>query len=146
VTQRNGDATRARILEALRQRPGMNKAQLRRFVGLAWTTVSYHLLRMQRQGVVDLDRRATVTLCWPVGIPTRFRPWLELLHDPEACRVLDVLATRRHSLAQLAKATGLSAATVDRRLKRLIQAGVVRKHGIYRPRFSTEANAGGPKS
>ena len=123
----------------------MNKAQLRRAVGLAWTTVSYHLLRLQRQGAVNLERRAAVTLCWPIGIPARFKPWLELLQDPEACLVLDALAAGRQSLAQLAKRTGLSDDAVDRRLKRLIQAGVVHKHGTFRPRFSTEVQPPKPE-
>jgi DNA-binding transcriptional ArsR family regulator len=116
----------------------MNKAQLRRAVGLAWTTVSYHLLRLERKGAVHLERKNNVTLCFPIGIPSRFRPWLALLQDPDACRVLDALGKGRRSVTQISQATGLSEPVVRRHLKRMMHAGIVTQRGKFRPRYSTD--------
>lgn len=124
----------------------MNKAQLRRAVGLAWTTAAYHLLRLERKGAVHLERKSNATLCFPIGIPARFRPWLALLQDPDACRILDALNNGRRSVTQISQTTGLSEAAVRRHLKRMIQAGIVTQHGKFRPRYSTEVQTGNPSS
>ena len=142
---RNGEATRARILDAMRQRPGMNKEQLRVATGLAWGTVTYHLLRLHRQGAVNLERRRHEVLCWPVGIPARFKPMLAILQDPDACLILDALAGGRRSVPQIAAKTGLSEPAVRRHLKRMVAANVVRQHGTFRPRFSTDVSPSKPK-
>lgn len=136
--QRNGAQTRQRILTALRDRPGINKAQLRRQTGLAWTTVSYHLHVLHKGGFVQFERKRGAIQCFPIGIPARFRPWLALLQDAGACRVLDALAQGRQSVAQISTKTGLSQPAVRRHLQRMLTTGVVRQHGTFRPRFSTD--------
>jgi DNA-binding transcriptional ArsR family regulator len=129
--------SRERILQVLRQHPGMNLSRLCRAVGLSWATTKYHLKRLEAEGAVALHRRGRRDIaCFPVGVPARYRPWLAALFDPEAAAVLAALGKGEAGVADLSQRTGLSESATRRRLDRLHQNGLLNKRGMLRPRYS----------
>ncbi|MCA1820133.1 MAG: winged helix-turn-helix transcriptional regulator [Thermoplasmatota archaeon] len=124
-------------METLRTHPGMNKSRLGEAVGLSWATTTYHLKILETQGAVHLERRGRRdVLCFPVGVPVRFRPWLATLLDTSSLRVLDALGHDELGVAELSRRRGLSESALRRQLGRLEGAGIVLKRGQLRPRFA----------
>lgn len=134
--EREGQGSRARILHLLREKPGMNLTQLAKAAGLSWTTVKYHLRRLQVQGVVQVERFGRRDSRWfPLGVPSKYRPWLATLLDQDTLRILDVLADREAGVAELARLLGRSESAIRRRLYRMHRAGMLAKRGKLRPRY-----------
>jgi len=138
LREREGEGSRARIMEILRRSPGMNKIRLCQSVGLSRATVTYHLKVLQGEGTVDLQRQGRDVYCFPVNIPTQYRPWLTVLHDDKAKKVLEALGPEEAGVRQLALQLGLSESATRRRLERMRLVGMVRKRGRLRPRFARQ--------
>ena len=93
LLEREGEGSRARIMQVLRERPGLNKTQLCRLVGLSWATTTYHLRRLQVQGAVELERRGRRDVrCFPVAVPAKYRPWLAALLDASSSQILETIS------------------------------------------------------
>ncbi len=137
ILARNGQRTRQRILDALRQHPGMNTSEIRQQTGLSWATVAYHLRILERQGWVSFERKKRGVVCFPAGIPANYRHMLAALRDSDTARILGTLLDEgAKGIAQLSEHLGLSQQSVRHRLIRLHETGLVVKRGELRPRFS----------
>jgi len=145
LLEKEGQGSRAKIMEALRRQPGMNLSQLCNAVNLSWTTTKYHLGRLQAQGVVELQKRGRRDIqCFPIGVPAKYRPWLATLLDEEAVRILQALKDREAGVAELAKRVGLSESATRRRLERMRRDGVLAKRGKLRPRYARNPDSPEP--
>lgn len=137
LLEKEGQGSRARIMEALRRQPGMNMSQLCKAVDLNWTTTKYHLKRLQSQGVVELQRAGRRDVrCFPVGIPSKYRPWFATLRDPGAVQVLRFLKGREAGVAAIARELAASEDAARRRLERMLAQGLLTKRGTFRPRYA----------
>ncbi|MCA1818765.1 MAG: winged helix-turn-helix transcriptional regulator, partial [Halobacteriales archaeon] len=136
ILRPRGDATRARILDAIRKRPGLNKNQLRRAVGLAWTTTEYHLRILARQGFLLLDPQARDVRLFAVGIPARFRPWFAALLNDNRLRILRELESGELPFKTLRDRLAFDEDNLRRILGQMITEGVLVKRGRFRPRYA----------
>lgn len=140
--EREGEGSRARIMDLLRRHPGMNKTRLCKEVGLSWATTTYHLKRLQHQGAVDLQHRGKRdVLCFPVSVSPKDRAWLATLHDPTAAAALGAIGVGRAGVRELSKRIGLSESAARRRLERMHADGVLTKRGVLRPVYSRNTDA-----
>jgi len=121
-----GQSTRALILEAIEERPGINKSELRRRLGMAWGSIWYHLDVLERSLCIRVHRSGTDVHLFPLKIPRHEVDWLSVLRD----------ATRRHiaehlllhpdtSARQLAKRYGIGVRHVRRQLARLREVALI---------------------
>jgi DNA-binding transcriptional ArsR family regulator len=142
LLEREGEGSRAKIMEILRRHPGMNQTRLCEAVGLAWATTKYHLRRLQAQGAVVLEKRGRRDiLCFPVAVPIKYRPWLATLLDKDVMRVLKALGPGDEvGVLELSRRLGLSESATRRRLGRMEAEGIVRKRGKLRPVFARNPN------
>lgn len=137
VLEREGEGSRARIMDILRRNPGMNKTRLCKAVGLSWATTTYHLKRLKSQGAVDLQRHGRRdVLCFPVSVPAKYRAWLSTMHDEKAIRALGALGDDEAGVRELARRVGLSESAMRRRLERLHGDGILSKRGKLRPVYA----------
>jgi DNA-binding transcriptional ArsR family regulator len=125
-------------MQALRQKPGMNKSQLGRTVGLSWATTSYHLRVLQKRGAVLISYgRRRGLQCYPIGIPPSYRNWMATLQDPSSLRVLQAIGRDGAlHLFELRARVPLSERALRRKLRRLEGDSLVVRQGLYRPRFN----------
>ena len=138
LLEREGEGSRARIMEALRRNPGMSLTRLCKAVGLSWATTKYHVKRLESQGAIQFERRGRRDiLCFPVSVPAKFRPWLATLLDEGAMEVLRALGPRGEvGVLELSRRLGISESATRRRLNRMQESGMVQKRGQLRPVYS----------
>lgn len=135
ILRQKGNATRAGIVDAVRRRPGLNKNQLCQDVGLAWTTVEYHLRVLARQGRVDLQPQRRDVRCYLPGIPSKYKSWFATLQNENRVRILAELREGPRSLKQLVT-LGFDRDNLKRILADMVREGVIVKRGQWRPQFS----------
>ena len=135
---RDGEKTRARIIEALRRQPGMDISQLTRAVGLSWSTTAYHLRLLRKKGIIQIESRSRRGLqCYLAGTPTAYRPWMATLRDESSVRVLRALERNRWlRMFEIRARVHLSERALRRKLRQLQEDHLVIKRGHFQPRFA----------
>lgn len=124
--------TRRRIVEHLRETPGLNKNQLRCRLDVLRNTLEFHVGRLEDQGLVVTKRRAesNEVLCFLAAD--------EHLWEEEQTRVLFGRSSNRQvalfveehpgsSTEEIAQAVGLEPVTVLHHLKTLREHGLVQR-------------------
>lgn len=125
---KDGEATRGRILEAVRRRPGIHKSELSRELNLGWGTISHHVHVLRRQRLLDTDRRGRQLLLYACGIPEEERRWLRALGDDLAAQMLAVLSDGDEAgVSEMSRRLGATPKTVRRRLALLREEGLVER-------------------
>lgn len=123
-------ATARRILDAVDRRPGSTLSELRRATGLGWGTIYHHLARLQRAGLVTLEKQGRLRRAFPRGkgeVPPHHH------HGRTRRRVAAaILASGPVTVEDLVAATGLSRRVVYHHAKRLIEAGLVERSRLDR--------------
>lgn len=139
---KDGDATRARIMAAIRNTPGIHMAQLSERTGLAWSTVDYHLRVLRRSGVVRFQKRDRECHVFPEGFPVEREPWFAALRDDDTSRVLRyLLESPGLSVPRLSEDLGKTRKVMRRHLATLVDSGLVSRRGGVRPVFEPNVEA-----
>src|SRR5688500_5995596 len=122
---RDGPATRARIVETVAQHPGASKSEVCRLTGLSWGTVSHHLAVLAREGaVVSKPAGSAVRFRLP-GVTSQQALIVRLLSGDIPLRLVEELAGRPGlRLRDLTLALGVSRKIIRRHLMTLEEAGV----------------------
>lgn len=118
-------AAARRILEAVDRRPGSGLSELRRATGLGWGTIYHHLARLQRAGLVTVEKRGRLRCAFPKGTdqaPPRDH------HGRTRRRVAAVIQERGPvTVDEVVRVTGLSRRVVYHHAKRLIESGLAER-------------------
>jgi predicted transcriptional regulator len=131
-----GDESRRAVLRRLQQLPGLTKAQLQRQLGISWTTASYHLRVLERQGRLTHERRGRSTHWYVRDIPPSHRFLLAVLRGDGQQHLLQrILARPNRGLTELSRESGQSRKVVRRQLRHLVDAGLVSKSDGFRARY-----------
>lgn len=140
--ERDGDATRRRLLAIIRDRPGIHKAGLCEESGLAWGTVHYHLRVLERARTVVIDAGRREARIFPDGTPERHRAWLGALRNPDSPRILGELQDAPgQGVTDLSRRLGLSPKVVRRHLDRMHRRGLVERTDDRRPEYRPHPDA-----
>lgn len=128
---RRGRIQRQRLLDVIRNDPGINVRRLARIAGTGWTNCEHHLRRLEEQGLVRRRRIqghwgmfATATVGAPhaegVGLLRDERNWriVEAVRRAPGCRQVD-----------LAAQVYISPSSLCRRLQALDENGLIRRTG-----------------
>ncbi|HEX2065569.1 MAG TPA: ArsR family transcriptional regulator [Candidatus Thermoplasmatota archaeon] len=139
---RDGEETRRRIQVAVSSSPGINVRQLCQRLGLAWSTVAYHLSILRHRQALHMGKQGRDLVLFSADVPPTVRMMLRVLRDDDAERVLGaILAMPNQGVYRLSAELGLSHKVVRKHVGRLCDAGLVEKLGEYRPRYRTTQEA-----
>ena len=87
-----GDETRRRIMDAVRNNPGIHKKEIRGAVGMGWGTIEYQVVALRKAKLLQLHNYRGETNCFDIGVPEEEVRWfqgLRVRHAREIIRVLD---------------------------------------------------------
>lgn len=133
---------RARMYQAICERPGLTAADLRRAMGLARIVVRHHLRFLEAHRYVTARRDGRRRRWFPAGVVPEGDALAArlLLQDESRRKLIDALSASHAGLTQreLATRTGLSERLVSHHLARLAEGGLVTSRGL-RPRRYTAA-------
>lgn len=131
---RNGEATRNRIMRLVHGEPGIHTLEISTRLGLAWSTVAYHLRVLTRERRVSVVKELRERRAFPPETPARYRRWLSTLRDDEATKVLEALLERPgQSVSELSSHLGFTPRIVRRCLTNLKNAEIIDRRGNLRP-------------
>lgn len=134
--RRDGAGSRVKILQAVRQDPGIHVSLLAKRAGLSWQTTRYHLKILASQGLVQIDKGGRERRAFPLGVSTTHRSWLAALRTGEAAQVLRLLlADPGQTIPALSRRMGHSEKVVRRQIANLSNAGLVQRKGHLRPMY-----------
>jgi predicted transcriptional regulator len=134
--RRDGIGSRDRILQAVREDPGIHISLLAKKAGLSWQTTRYHLRILAAHGLVQVDKGGRERRAFPLGVSTTHRSWLAALRTDEAAQVLRLLlADPGQTIPALSRRMGHSEKVVRRQIANLSQAGLVQRRGHLRPLY-----------
>lgn len=133
---RDGDATRARLIQAIRANPGIHAADLSERLGLAWSTVDYHLRVLRRGELIKVVKALREKHLFPLEVEPTQHMWFAALRDEGAHRVFQrLIELPGQGVPLLSQWAGLSQKVIRRQLTDLIDVGLVTKRGQARPTF-----------
>ena len=145
AARHDGRASRAAILQLVRQDPGIHVTEISDRTGLSWHTTAYHLGILERSGMLAVEKVGRDRCVFPKGVPARQRPWLVALRAGQAVDILRVLFDEpRQDVPELARRVGRSEKVVRRRLADLEEAGVLHRVGTWRPVYEVKPSNAKP--
>ncbi len=134
--------TRRRILDHVRERPGISGREVQRQVGLGWGETAYHLERLVRGGLLRRERGAGRDYYFTSDVTWEDRRLFETLRSPTGRQIaLFLVRTPGLTFADLQAALGVGKSTVSYHLTRLAERqavesyfeGGLRRYRLLRP-------------
>ena len=120
---------RERVLQLVRERPGIGPRDIGQATGMNWGVLSYHLDRLERAGLVS-SQRVGQHRCYflPGAVPRDAQEKVGVVRADTTRRVAQ-LVRERPGIPQreLAAALGLSASATSKQVSRLEAAALVRR-------------------
>lgn len=130
MTAMPGAPTRARLLDAVRARPGATASELARAVGVDPSTATYHLRRLESRGAVQCEKhRGRLHFFVSGQASARERALAISARLENAGCVLSRLGAAPQPLGAVADGLGMSPAGVYWHLRRLAELGLVVAEG-----------------
>jgi DNA-binding transcriptional ArsR family regulator len=119
---------RKRILDLVRQHPGILVSQLRRDSGLGWGAFYHHLARLREEGLLGIRRVGPRRLAFIPHVAEEMdAARLAALGHPTARKVAHaVLRAPGTSIREVVQETGESPRVVYYHVRQLLKAGVIR--------------------
>jgi DNA-binding IclR family transcriptional regulator len=137
----HGD-TRQRVLEAIRQRPGVTRTDLCRHTALSWGAVHHHVRWLLREGAIRQRRAAKQAILYPADTRTDLIPYMRLLREDVPPQILHELAVQPDSgIQEISRSLTQSRKVIRRYLSTMVQAGLVARSQGYRPKFHLDPAA-----
>lgn len=134
---RDGDGTRARIMQAIRAHPGIHTSDLSDHLKLAWSTVDYHLQVLKRDEVISIVKALRECHAFPADVEPSQHMWFATLRDQGNHRIFQrLLELPGQGVPMLSEWAGLSHKIIRRQLTDLLDVGLInRTGGISRPTY-----------
>jgi predicted transcriptional regulator len=134
---------RRRILETLRERPGLNLDEVALAIGTARTAAKYHLRSLELLGLVSRVRQGRHLLHFPSETPALERTMLCLVRVPSVRALAEALFVNPgHPRDRLAEDLDVNVRTVRRAVRQLTRSGLARvqafpdgQHVVLHPRL-----------
>ncbi len=134
--EKDGDASRQRILAAIQAEPGIHAADLEERVELAWSTISYHARVLEKRGLISTEKSNREKRLFPTTIPATQHTWFAALRDDDTNSVLKrILTTEDQGLPELSADLGLPQKVMRRHLSTLKDAGLVDRTQTPKPLY-----------
>lgn len=123
-------------MEFVRENPGAAKIEITHGLEVGWGTASYHLRRLELEGLVVCRPHKGKVAVFSRDVPEAVRECLATLRDPEMVTLLSHLGDETGvRLPELAAQMQLSRRVISRSLGELQAVGLVEKRGQHRPEY-----------
>lgn len=120
---------REKVVQLVRERPGIGPQDVASALGTGWGVTSYHLDRLERAGLVTSQRVGHHRCYFVPGAVRRDDQRTVGLVRGDTARRVAALVNERPGLTQseLASALGLSASAASKQVAKLVEAGLLRR-------------------
>lgn len=117
---------RLRLYGLVHAHPGIASTRLAEDLGISWGTLSYHLVRMERAGLLATRRAGRRRLVFPSQMSDTNEEDVVLLREGTSRRIALLIVERPGlDIAALQKELGITARAAYHNVKRLRDAGLV---------------------
>lgn len=125
----NIQSTRDLVLEYVRAHPGSHLREIGRALDLGMGDLQYNLYILEKQGVVNSVRRGLYKFVFPTGMFGEKQSDILAALSIETQREILVHLVNNPALSQnqIARLTGLTAATISWHMKRLVKLGIIER-------------------
>jgi predicted transcriptional regulator len=134
--RKDGDATRRRILDAVRKNPSINRNELADILGVHWNAIRYQVKQLDDDGHIHLEEVGWEKELFLPSVPLEHRRLISTLRDPDRSLIFDAILNQ----------PGISSTDLQRQLEwgkkrtlthltHLQEHGLVAKRGLHRPRY-----------
>lgn len=120
---------RERVIQLVRERPGIGPTDVAHALGTGWGVTTYHLDRLERAGLVT-SQRVGQHRCYfvPGAVRREDQRAVGLVRGDTTRRVAQLVAERPGlTQSQLATQLGLSASAASKQVAKLVDAGLLRR-------------------
>ncbi len=121
------------LLAHITKDPGVRYRELLRLTNLANGVLTYHLLALEKRGMIRVDRQSRATRYYPLNVSEDESRILGVVrHGPVREIVSFMLANDMCTFAEIVDHTGKAPSTVSSHLKRLRELGIIQiRYGEY---------------
>jgi len=116
-----------RVLQYIEQNPASHLRQIKRELNMSMGTTQYHLNLLEKQGKISSDRHNLHRYYFPIGLfEQNQRDILKILNQETAREILLIILEKKNpTQTDIADTIGLSSASVNWHIKRLIELGLI---------------------
>jgi len=116
-----------RVLQYIEQNPASHLRQIKRELNISMGTTQYHLNLLEKQGKVSSERHNLHKYYFPIGLfEQNQRDILKILNQETAREILLIILEKKNpTQTDIADTIGLSSASVNWHIKRLIELGLI---------------------
>ncbi len=116
-----------RVLQYIEQNPASHLRQIKRELNMSMGTTQYHLNLLEKQGKVSSERHNLHKYYFPIGLfEQNQRDILKILNQETAREILLIILEKKNpTQTDIADTIGLSSASVNWHIKRLIELGLI---------------------
>lgn len=116
-----------RVLQYIEQNPASHLRQIKRELNMSMGTTQYHLNLLEKQGKVSSERHNLHRYYFPIGLfEQNQRDILKILNQETAREILLIILEKKNpTQTDIADTIGLSSASVNWHIKRLIELGLI---------------------
>ena len=116
-----------RVLQYIVENPASHLRQIKRELNMSMGTTQYHLNLLEKQGKVSSERHNLHRYYFPIGLfEQNQRDILKILNQETAREILLIILEKKNpTQTDIADTIGLSSASVNWHIKRLIELGLI---------------------
>ena len=116
-----------RVLQYIQENPGCHLRQIKRELTMSMGTIQYHLNLLEKQGKISSERHNLHRYYFPIGLfEQNEKDILKILNQETAREILMMILEKRNpTQTDIAKIIGISSASVNWHIKRLVELGLI---------------------
>ena len=117
----------SRVLQFVQENPGSHLRQIKRELTMSMGTIQYHLNLLEKQGKISSERHNLHKYYFPIGLfEQKEKDLLKILNQETAREILMMILEKRNpTQTDIAKIIGISSASVNWHIKRLVELGLI---------------------
>jgi len=116
-----------RVLQHIQENPGCHLRQIKRELTMSMGTTQYHLNLLEKQGKISSERHNLFKYYFPIGLfKQNERDILKILNQETAREILMMILEKKNpTQTDIANLIGISSASVNWHIKRLVELGLI---------------------
>ncbi len=115
-----------KLLECIDENPGIRYRELLRMINSSNGVLSYHINRLEKMELVNVERRSRMTRLFPRNISNDITGLMGFLRNPTSYEIIKLLHDRGPiSQQEIIKYTRKAASTISWHMKKLMQDNIV---------------------
>jgi predicted transcriptional regulator len=116
-----------KVLQYIQENPGCHLRQIKRELVMSMGTTQYHLSLLETQGKISSERYNLFKYYFPIGLfEQNEKDILKILNQETAREIMmTILEKRNPTQTDIANLIGISSASVNWQIKRLVELGLI---------------------